>query len=82
MTTANENSRKNRRAGIAGLLALLGVLAFIGWGLWLAYHPAPVPLQGQVEARTLNISPKISARIATLPVREGQAVAAGTRCRE
>ena len=53
------------------------MLAFIGWGLWLAYHPAPVPLQGQVEARTINIAPKISARIATLPVREGQAVAAG-----
>ena len=27
------------------------MLAFIGWGLWLAYHPAPVPLQGQVEAQ-------------------------------
>jgi HlyD family secretion protein len=70
-------TRKGTAARIAGLLALLGVLAFIGWGLWLAYHPVPVPLQGQVEARTFNIAPKISARIATLPIREGQAVAAG-----
>jgi len=70
-------TRKFTTTGIAGLLILLGVLAFIGWGLWLAYHPAPVPLQGQVEAQTINIAPKISARIATLPVREGQAVAAG-----
>ncbi len=78
MTTTRENSPKSIVAGIVGLLVLLGALAFIGWGLWLAYHPAPVPLQGQVEAQTINISPKISARIATLPVREGQAVAAGT----
>ena len=70
-------TRKSTAVSIAGVLVLLGVLAFIGWGLWLAYHPAPVPLQGQVEARTINIAPKISARIATLPVREGQAVAAG-----
>ena len=70
-------TRKSTAAGLAGLLILLGVLAFIGWGLWLAYHPAPVPLQGQVEAQTINIAPKISARIATLPVREGQSVAAG-----
>jgi len=70
-------TRKFTTTGIAGLLILLGVLAFIGWGLWLAYHPAPVPLQGQVEAQTINIAPKISARIATLPVREGQPVAVG-----
>jgi len=71
-------TQKRTAAGIAGLLILVGVLAFIGWGLWLAYHPAPVPLQGQVEAQTINIAPKISARIATMPVREGQAVATGT----
>ena len=70
MTTTT--TRKGTAARIAGLLALLGVLAFIGWGLWLAYHPVPVPLQGQVEARTFNIAPKISARIATLPIFEGQ----------
>ena len=75
MTTTT--TRKSTAARMAGLLVLLGVLAFIGWGLWLAYHPAPVPLQGQVEAQTINIAPKISARIATLPVREGQVVAAG-----
>ena len=71
-------AQKTLAARIAGPLIVFAVLAVIGWGLWLAYHPAPVPLQGQVEARTINIAPKISARIATLPVREGQAVAAGT----
>jgi len=72
-------NRKSTAAGIVGVLVLLGVLAFIGWALWQAYHPAPVPLQGQVEARTINIAPKISARIATLSVREGQAAAAGAQ---
>ena len=70
-------NRTRTAAGIGGFLILVGVLAFIGWGLWQAYHPASVPLQGQVEARTINIAPKISARIATLTVREGQAVKAG-----
>ena len=41
MTTADPINRKSPVAAIAGLLVLLGVLAFIGWGLWLAYHPAP-----------------------------------------
>ncbi|MBK8324678.1 MAG: HlyD family secretion protein [Betaproteobacteria bacterium] len=68
---------KPTRVGIAGVLVIIGVLAFIGWGLWLAYHPAPVPLQGQVEAQSINISPKISARIEKIAVREGEAVAAG-----
>jgi HlyD family secretion protein len=72
-----KTNRRYTPARIAGALMLLGVLAFIGWGLWLSYHPAPVPLQGQVEARTFNVAPKISARIATLTVREGQAVTAG-----
>ena len=70
-------NRTRTAASIGGFLILIGVLAFIGWGLWQAYNPAPVPLQGQVEARTINIAPKISARIATLAVREGQAVKAG-----
>lgn len=70
-------SKTHAAARSARFLVPLAVLAFIGWGLWKAYHPAPVPLQGQVEAQIINISPKISARIATLPVREGQAVQAG-----
>jgi HlyD family secretion protein len=71
-------SRSKFLPGVGAAVIVLIVAAVIGWGLWLAYHPAPVPLQGQFEARSINIAPKISARIATLPIREGQAVAAGT----
>lgn len=70
-------NRNGTAARAARALIPVGVLIFIGWGLWLAYHPVAVPLQGQVEARTINVAPKISARIATLAVREGQAVKPG-----
>jgi HlyD family secretion protein len=70
-------TRKSAASGVVGILILLLVIGFIGWGLWLSYHPVPVPLQGQIEARTINVAPKISARIATLAVREGQSVPAG-----
>ena len=46
--------RNGTAARAARVLILLGVLIFIGWGLWMAYHPAAVPLQGQVEARTMT----------------------------
>ena len=38
---------------IAVALIGAGLLAFIGIGLWKAATPAPTPLQGQVDARTI-----------------------------
>jgi len=58
MASPQPNIAARTAAGIV-VLALAG---FIGWGLWLAYQPLPTPLQGQIEARTINIAPKISAR--------------------
>lgn len=73
MTTPTKITSTRR----TGIFIVIAVLLFIIWGLWMAYHPAPVPLQGQVEAHVINVSPKISARIATLKVREGQRVEKG-----
>lgn len=53
------------------------VLAFLGLGLWLAYRPTPDQLQGMVDARELRIASKITGRIATFHVEEGQPVRAG-----
>lgn len=53
------------------------VIAFLGLGLWLSYRPAPDQLQGMVDARELRITSKVTGRIATFHVEEGQPVRAG-----
>ena len=53
-----------------------GIAAFLGWGVWEATHPAPVPLQGMVDARTISVSAKVPGRLAELKVREGDVLKA------
>lgn len=53
------------------------VCGLISTGLWMASHPSAAPLQGQVEARIIEVAPKIAGRIAAVHVREGDAVCAG-----
>jgi len=60
-----------------GALVVLGVIAFIVYGLYLANTPAVAPLQGQIDGRYIDISPKIVGRIAKVHVREGDAVKPG-----
>ena len=62
---------------IAVALVGAGLLAFIGIGLWKAATPAPAPLQGQVDARTIEVAPKIPGRIEKVLVKEGDTVEAG-----
>jgi len=61
-----------------GALAVVAVIAFIIYGLYLANKPVAAPLQGQIDARYIDISPKIAGRIAKLHVREGDEVKPGT----
>jgi HlyD family secretion protein len=63
--------------GAVGALVFLGVIAFIVYGLYLANRPVVAPLQGQIDGRYIDISPKIVGRIAKLHVREGDAVKPG-----
>ncbi len=60
-----------------GALAL-AVVGFLGYGLWQAAQPAPVVLQGQMEARETDIAAKVPGRIAELLVQEGDVVQVGT----
>jgi HlyD family secretion protein len=60
-----------------GALAIVGVIAFVIYGLYLANKPVVAPLQGQIDGRYIDISPKIVGRIATLHVREGDEVKPG-----
>lgn len=65
------------KALLAGLLAVL-VVGFIIVGLFLAAKPAPVQIQGMVEAETFIVSTKVPSRVENFLVEEGQQVAAGT----
>ena len=62
---------------IFGALVVLGVIVFIVYGLYLANKPLVAPLQGQIDGRYIDISPKIVGRIAQLHVHEGDEVKPG-----
>lgn len=53
------------------------VLLIVAGGLWLAYRPAHDQIQGMVDADQVNVSGKITGRVARLLVREGDRVQAG-----
>jgi HlyD family secretion protein len=62
---------------VVGALVVLGVIAFIVYGLYLANRPVIAPLQGQIDGRYIDISAKITGRVAKLQVREGDSVKPG-----
>ena len=60
------------------LLAGLALLVFIGAGLWLAYKPAPLQLQGMVDAEEFTIATQVPiSRVERLLVGAGDRVKAG-----
>ncbi|MFT3720007.1 HlyD family secretion protein [Pseudorhodoferax sp.] len=75
----NETPSSPRRRGGAVLPLAIGVavLALVGWGLWQASRPVPVPIQGQMEARETDVAAKIPGRVAEVLVREGDRIEAG-----
>src|SRR4249919_330295 len=70
-------SRVSTVKRLLGPLVAIGVIAFIIYGLYLANKPVVAPLQGQIDGRYIDISPKIVGRIAKLHVREGDDVKPG-----
>ena len=60
------------------VILALGVVAFIIIGLFLAAKPAPVQIQGMVEAETFVVSTKVPSRVEQFLAETGQQVAAGT----
>jgi HlyD family secretion protein len=58
-------------------LVILALIGFIFYGLYLANRPVRAPLQGQIDARYIDVSPKITGRIAKLHVAEGDEVQPG-----
>lgn len=60
-----------------GLLALLVVVIIVAVGLWLAYRKPADLVQGMVDADSINVAAKITARVEKLYVHEGDRVATG-----
>ncbi len=56
------------------VVLLLGLIAY---GLWKAYLPKTIELQGRVESETVHISTKVPSRIEEFYVTEGQTVKKG-----
>lgn len=77
MSDPTPSSPRRRGATVLALAAGLAVLALIGWGLWQASRPVPVPIQGQMEARETDIAAKIPGRVAEVLVREGDPIQPG-----
>jgi len=51
--------------------------SLLGVGLWLSYRPVPGQLQGMVDAREIRVTSKVTGRIASFGVEEGQPVRQG-----
>src|SRR5690606_15945449 len=58
-------------------LVALVLLLFISWGFWKASHPPAPYFQGQMEAKEVDIAPKLTARISQVHVTEGQKIQPG-----
>ena len=71
---APEISKKKKYLLLALIPVLLVVIAF---GLWKSYQPAPLELQGRVEAETVQVATKVPSRIEEIYVEEGQRVKKG-----
>ena len=74
-------SQSQTQSGFVKPLALLvgcALVGFVGVGLWKAGNPVTPPLQGQAEARTIEVAPRIPGRIEAVLVKEGDSVAVGS----
>ncbi|ENX43018.1 HlyD family secretion protein [Acinetobacter sp. NIPH 2100] len=72
----NEPPKKGK-AKIIGLIILILLLGLIAFGLWKAYQPQAIELQGRVESETVHISTKVPSRIEEFYVSEGQSIKKG-----
>ena len=75
--TASEQRQPSKGPLLVGGLFTLGIVAFLGWGVWEATHPAAVPLQGMMDATSVSVAAKIPGRLEALHVHEGDMVKVG-----
>lgn len=57
--------------------AAVACLVVLGVGFWMGTHPTEEPLYGVMQAKTVDVAAKVTGRVETLPVHEGDTVSAG-----
>ncbi len=73
----NENTKKNLKPILRLVIVAIVILVII-CGYLKVSEPEPVILQGQMEAKEVNIASKISGRIDEIYVQEGDKIIKGT----
>jgi len=68
--------KKTKHYVIAG--AIIAVIIFIGYAIWIIAKPIPLEVQGEVEATQVKVASKLIGRIDSLLVHKGDDVQAGT----
>ncbi|MEG0162518.1 MAG: biotin/lipoyl-binding protein, partial [Mucinivorans sp.] len=56
------------------IIAAITIISFVGWFVW---KPAPVLLQGEVQASSIKISSQMPGRVDSLQISRGQSVRKG-----
>ena len=57
--------------------AAVACLVVLGVGFWMGTHPSEEPLYGVMQAKTVDVAAKVTGRVETLSVHEGDTVSAG-----
>ena len=70
-------SGKGNKLKLIVFIVVVLLLGLIAYGLWKAYLPKTIELQGRVESETVHISTKVPSRIEEFSVTEGQTVKKG-----
>ena len=72
--TNQQTTNKKSKIGLAVGAVLAAVVA---GGIWLAMNPAPEPIYGMVQAKTVDVASKVTGRVESFNVREGDMVEMG-----
>lgn len=59
------------------LSAAAAAVVVLGIGFWLGTHPGSEPLYGVMQAKTIDVAAKVTGRVETLNINEGDEVTAG-----
>src|SRR6266446_5185940 len=62
---------------IPSIIVGLVVAAVAGLSIWYLVRPAPLLVQGEVDATRFDIAARVDGRVAEIPVVRGQNLAAG-----